>query len=266
MNRVAQAGGRWVVLLLLVTSLAVNRTFAAEVTVQNDSLADGNSGTPCHCFVSGESAAAWLTSPCNGDIVAVQVFWRSLFGGGPSSTETAISIFGDGAFPTPGAVLVNQDNSPAVITAPTLSDGVLNEFRHLDAAQTIPLGVPVTSGETFVVSLEVFNQSAGDIFAPTFVYDLDGCQANRNAVDVMPGGWTDTCLVGVTGDWMIRAVVECGGCPADFDGDGFVNAADLAQLLGSWGPCAGCPPDLDDDGDVDAADLAQLLGSWGPCP
>jgi len=55
-------------------------------------------------------------------------------------------------------------------------------------------------------------------------------------------------------------------CPAaDFDGSGDVGAADLAQLLGSWGPCAGCPADFDNDGDVDAADLAQLLGSWGPC-
>jgi hypothetical protein len=57
---------------------------------------------------------------------------------------------------------------------------------------------------------------------------------------------------------------EC-DCPADFDGDGDVDAADLAVLLGSWGPCAGCPADFDNDGDVDAADLANLLGSWGPC-
>ena len=263
MNRVGQAGGRWVVLLLLVASLAVNRAFAAEVTVQNDSLIDGNDGTTCPCFVSGESAAAWLTSPCNGDIVAVQVFWRSQFGGGPSSTETGISIFGDGAFPTPGAVLVNQDNSPAVITAPTLSDSLLNEFRHLDAAQTIPLGVPVTSGETFVVSLEVFNQSSGNIFAPTFVYDLDGCQGGKNGVFVIPGGWLNSCLLGVTGDWMIRAVLEC--CPADFNGDGLVNAADLADLLADWGPCPGCAADFNGDGQVNAADLADLLATWGPC-
>jgi len=26
-------------------------------------------------------------------------------------------------------------------------------------------------------------------------------------------------------------------CPADLNGDGVVNAADLATLLGSWGPC-----------------------------
>lgn len=54
-------------------------------------------------------------------------------------------------------------------------------------------------------------------------------------------------------------------CPPDLNIDGNVSAADLALLLGSWGPCAGCIADLDDDGSVTAADLAQLLGSWGPC-
>ena len=57
---------------------------------------------------------------------------------------------------------------------------------------------------------------------------------------------------------------EC-ECPADLTGDGQVGAADLAQLLGSWGPNPGHPADFNDDGMVNAADLAQLLGSWGPC-
>ena len=52
---------------------------------------------------------------------------------------------------------------------------------------------------------------------------------------------------------------------ADLNGDGNVNAADLAMLLGSWGPCAGCPADFNGDDQVDAFDLAQLLGNWGPC-
>ncbi len=54
-------------------------------------------------------------------------------------------------------------------------------------------------------------------------------------------------------------------CVADLDGDGDVDAADLAQLLGNWGPCKGCPADFDGDGAVNAFDLAQLLGNWGPC-
>ena len=53
------------------------------------------------------------------------------------------------------------------------------------------------------------------------------------------------------------------GEPADFNHDGVVDAADLAELLSSWGPCGGCPADLDGNGTVDAADLAELLSRWG---
>jgi hypothetical protein len=56
--------------------------------------------------------------------------------------------------------------------------------------------------------------------------------------------------------------------------DGQVDAADLAFLLGDWGPNPGSPADFVNsgtfmpppDGTVDAADLAVLLGAWGPCP
>lgn len=49
----------------------------------------------------------------------------------------------------------------------------------------------------------------------------------------------------------------------DLNNDGAVDAADLAILLGAWGPCPNCPPDLNGDGVVNAADLAILLGNWG---
>ncbi len=58
----------------------------------------------------------------------------------------------------------------------------------------------------------------------------------------------------------------CADCPWDLDGDGIVGPADLAQVLGAWGPCEGCPTDFNGDGMVNAADLAQLLGAWGICP
>ena len=52
----------------------------------------------------------------------------------------------------------------------------------------------------------------------------------------------------------------------DLNLDAFVDAFDLAVLLGSWGPCAdcaNCPADLDNDCTVGPADLAILLGNWG---
>lgn len=59
-----------------------------------------------------------------------------------------------------------------------------------------------------------------------------------------------------------------GGIPGDLDGDGDVDLADLAALLGSFGLCvgdAGYNPaaDLDGDNCVTLADLSVLLGNFG---
>ena len=44
-----------------------------------------------------------------------------------------------------------------------------------------------------------------------------------------------------------------------------IDAADLAEMLSTWGACGkgACAADLDGDGDVGAADLATLLSNWG---
>jgi hypothetical protein len=52
-------------------------------------------------------------------------------------------------------------------------------------------------------------------------------------------------------------------CVGDLDGNGEVNASDLATLLSAWGGPAG---DLNGDGTTTAADLTILLGAWGVCP
>lgn len=63
--------------------------------------------------------------------------------------------------------------------------------------------------------------------------------------------------------WATESACAAGLC-GDIDGDGSVNASDLAILLGAWG---GPSPasDLDASGTVDASDLAILLGAWGGC-
>jgi hypothetical protein len=52
-------------------------------------------------------------------------------------------------------------------------------------------------------------------------------------------------------------------CPADIDGNGTVDAADLSAVLGNWGGSG--VGDLDGNGVVDAADLSTILGAWGAC-
>lgn len=60
-----------------------------------------------------------------------------------------------------------------------------------------------------------------------------------------------------------RQVPPPPACPADLDGNGSVDAADLASLLAGWGGSGAS--DINGSGNTDAADLAALLGAWGVC-
>ncbi|MBI2397661.1 MAG: hypothetical protein HYV17_07675 [Xanthomonadales bacterium] len=185
---------------------------AAEVTVKNDSLADLGTAVIVQGFVPGEKAASWLTSPCNGDLRAVQVFWRSPAGTSGQTLHQAIEISRSGTFPTPGTLAQS-------IVGPVLTDGALNEFRYLDENNTVPLIVPVTANETFVVALE-FDVSigAGD---PSVVRDVDGNQSGRNGLYAQIGAgsyaWFNSSSLGVNGDWVIRAVIDCAVVPQQAD-------------------------------------------------
>ncbi len=86
-----------------------------------------------------------------------------------------------------------------------------------------------------------------------------------------PGVYTQTAVItrsdenlaGATGGTMsftMNVTVTSSGNPADLDGNGAVDAADLAALLSQWGQAGS--GDLDHDGVVGASDLAILLGAW----
>ncbi len=225
----------------LVAGLAVTGALADEIVLKNDSLVDGGSVNVCPCFAANEEVAVWLTSPCDGDIVGIQIFWRSFLGGSGQTIEESINIYAGGVFPQPG-VLKKE------LLAPVLTDGGLNEFRYEDENQTVPIAVPVGAGETFAVSLRFFNANASDLFAGTVGSDNDGCQAGKNAVKVNGLVWQSACSLGVSGDWVIRAIVECGGEPVGAvclpDGgcaDGLTEAEALAlggQFRGPGTACA----------------------------
>ena len=88
------------------------------------------------------------------------------------------------------------------------------------------------------------------------------------AVPLGPGAYTmDVQQTGSQlSDYEIRFEFETvtTPCPADYNGDGFVNGADLGIFLGAWGS-APCKSDLTGDGQCTGADLGVLLGFWGEC-
>ncbi len=121
------------------------------------------------------------------------------------------------------------------------------------------------SGTTVTIALPTF--------PPQTIWSDQG-QAQTASVDptnwsfgfaARNGGIDQDLLIG---DLVIDVTVECPPetDPADLNGDGEVNGADLGLLLGAWGPCADdpCTGDINGDGRVDGGDLGLLLGSWGP--
>jgi hypothetical protein len=70
---------------------------------------------------------------------------------------------------------------------------------------------------------------------------------------------------GVPSPFVLDLTPSAPACPADFDDNGEVGAADLSLLLAAW-DTADPTIDLDGDGVIGAADLSLLLAAWGACP
>ncbi len=198
---------RFVASLVLVI-LGTYEVLAAPVVMQNDSVTDFSQVAIQTGFAADEKAAAWLTATCPGDLTAVQIYWQSLTGGGGDTLAQSLEIFLPGAFPVPGTRVLE-------LLGPVLTDGFLNQFP-------IPQGITLALGETFVVSFQ-FLSGPTPGFGPSLATDIDGCQASKNGIFAIPPNiWFDACLLGVSGDLVIRAVVDCAASPPLFT-DGFEN-------------------------------------------
>lgn len=109
-------------------------------------------------------------------------------------------------------------------------------------------------------------------FSPQTVWS-DAGQPQTASID--PTGWSFGLAARnggidqdvLIGDLLIEVTVECPPetNPADLNGDGLVDGADLGLLLSAWGRCIDdpCVGDVNGDGFVDGADLGLLLSAWG---
>lgn len=117
----------------------------------------------------------------------------------------------------------------------------------------------------FVWTAETGMQSAAAFVAANGGTIPDGTRV-LDLTDVSADGST---IVGValniaTGDYRGFRIRIQRPCRPDLNGDGLVDAGDLAELLAAWGT-ADARVDLDGDGTVTAADLSICLAAWGPC-
>ncbi len=202
-----------------------SRGSAAEIVVRNDSVENFNLVAVFGGFTTGEEGGSRLTSPCDGSIVGIQILWWAGDPGALPYLGENIWIRRAETFPAPGDVLQQ-------LSGPILQPFVLNEFRHVDESQTVPLNVPVSADQIFAVTLE-FSEPT-DPQSGSMTRDVgDGCQAGRNLLFAPGlGGWLDFCgfPVFLQGDVVVRAVIDCADPPGACclpDGSCIENISDI---------------------------------------
>ncbi|MFM7261508.1 MAG: GC-type dockerin domain-anchored protein [bacterium] len=129
---------------------------------------------------------------------------------------------------------------------------------------SIPVDVVVTPGQSCVISISMSSQAFADVTAGS----QEGMFTNASADFGHTLRWRGAASIVNADGTPFRGTVSVISptgfnyvTPADIDGSGSVNAADLSELLAQWGtsnPAA----DIGQNGVVDAQDLSMLLAAW----
>ena len=182
--------------LFALVAVASAPLSAGTVVLQNDSIVDFGTAIIQAGFVEDEWGAAWLTSTCTGNLTALRYLWLSSPPNGGQTLGQAAAIAEQGTFPTPGPMIRE-------LLGPVFTEGAFN-----DVALDPP--IPVTQGQVVVVMYQFFESPP--LNGPSLVTDANGCQAGKNGIfAIPPSQWFNGCLLGISGDFAIRAVVDCGG-------------------------------------------------------
>jgi hypothetical protein len=226
---------------------------AAQTELKNDGFMDGANVGFQGGFVTGEIGAVRLSPGAAGTQVQ---FVHFLFGGEVGTRTITLRIWDDqGGGTSPGTEIFNGDYDV------TASDTAMQEI-DLRADDVFVLG-------DFRVGIEF--QHSGP---PSIARDDDGnIQPNRNFILADGLGWIGSADVGLTGDWIIRAVVE-GGTPPQPDAGPGPGEPDAGG--GGGGECQGngdcqageycdtaagvCTFDCREDGDCGAGNRCNSLG------
>jgi hypothetical protein len=231
---------------------------AHRAIIDGDFVALGYSYTPDWAvarFTDLENYNFWLT--------------RSFDGGTSWDEPTNLSNITDTTINVKEPRLIKTPSSPDPSTPRNPDTFIVawgtevNQYEHL-ADEPLPLDIFLTRtvdrGETYEPLLTL----AGGV--PGQTYDEFESQIRVNAPGTeISAVWQETDTAGVTTVQFNTAIEKSPALPGDLNGDGLVDGADLALLLGAWGPCPAkdeCSADIDGDGMVGGADLAVLLGGW----
>lgn len=213
---------------------AVQGGAPAGELLANDGWVDGQVAAFQTGFEIGEIAAARFVPigpcPCTLDQI------RLLFGGSGGTESVILRVWDDAALTeAPGAELYSDTIQL------TGSDAFMQELDLTVAG--------ITVNGPFRVGLEF--QHAG---LPSVARDQDGITVDRNFIDEAGGGWVESSTVGLTGDWILRAVVNslpgtllasdsfASSAPASFSS----SFAATETASARFSPGGGCPCPVED--------------------
>lgn len=178
--------GRVVCLVLALATIAAGAAQATEI-LRNDGFESGGFAAFQSGFVVGETAAVRLVPSVAGAHDLQDVHF--LLGGSTAQITLTLKIWRDTGTVAPGALLFSGDY---------LVSGSDTAFQAIDlSGENIQVDGPFRVGLTF--------QHNG---APGPARDGDGINSALNFIDAQGIGWVQSSLLGVTGDWIIRATVN----------------------------------------------------------
>lgn len=215
---------------LLITQVPL--VSADIIELKNDGFTSGQVAGFQGGFIVDEIGAVRLDPPGVGPFQVVEI--QLLFGGATTSQNVTLQIWNDNGGPNPGAVVYQADY--------TLM-GSNEAFSSVDLS-----GNNVYVDGSFRVGIQFQHDGV-----PSIARDNDGTIKPSHNFIFASGFWAQSNLYGLTGDWVIRAVVD----------DGISTTPDAGVTPdASMLPDAGVGPDAGDN-TPDAGDNTPDAGMGG---
>jgi hypothetical protein len=228
-----------------------NCTFAGNAAL---STTGGGFQSSQNCVVTIANSVFWgnttfsgTTAPRTDEIAQVQV-------SSPASFTIDFSVV-QGLDALIGTALMDVD--PLLVDA-LGADGVAGTMD--DDLRLSSASPAIDAGDNGMVGVDAFDLDGDGDFVEVVPFDLAG---GARFIDDVATADTGVGAAPIVDLGAYEAASGAPACPADLDGSGSVDGADLGLLLGNWG--AGGATDLSGDGTTDGADLGLLLGAWGGC-
>lgn len=207
-----------------------------ETELRNDSFENGQAVVAHDGFAPGEIAASrfFIATPVR--LIAARLIFANAVPGG-NATDVTLHVWTDDQTSTePGVELYSGDF--------TVTPSQVNMQELNVSAENI------TVGGYFRVGIEVHHGGA-----PSVTNDTNGISsALNNLLKESTLGWQTSSLFGVSGDWIIRAVVSDGGGAPDA---GVTPDASTGSPDASTGPDAGSGGQCNGNGDCEVGEYCD---------